>query len=385
MATSHDGKTTTQIGRRGLIAAAAALAVGAAMKETAQPVGATVTNTDFAANGGTVATPLNYGFDAGSAGTFYTGVYGNGTFYGVVGNSASGYGVYGNTDAAPGSGKAGVLGIGNGAGTYGVYGNGYTGTGTGVYGTSPSGTGVQGSSLSGTGVQGNSASGIGVVGTTTSAGSGKAGIFGSTNVSGGTGLAGQIFGTTTNAAAFVGSAPTNNFAAYFTGAVVVASFGSIVGSLTVNGSSVVTGSKSAAIKHTDGTHRLVYCEEAPDSWLTDYGQAKLVGGKADVKIDADFAGIVKTDSYLTFLSPEGDMKGLYVTNKTATGFTVREAQGGTSSLVFNWRIAVKRSDIAAARLAKFEMPKERPPLTEPPAGMFDAPKPPAPPKPPAQP
>ncbi len=327
---------TARVGRRGLIAAAAALAVGAAMKETAQPVGATTPGTDFVANGGTAGSPLTYGFDAGSAaaGNFSTGVYGKGNISGVNAVGTNGHGVYASTYAAPGSSAAGVRGNGNGNGTYGV-------AGYGIFG----GTGVYGFDYSGTGVYGSSTSGNGVFGTNNTNTAGKAGGYFSTTASGGTGVAGQVFANVTGAAAFVGAASAGNYAAYFTGET------HIVGNFFVSG-----GAKGAAIKHADGTHRAVYCEEAPESWLTDYGQAKLVGGKADVKIDAEFAGIVKTDNYLVFTSPEGDSNGLYVTNKTAQGFSVREQKGGASSLVFSYRIAVKRSDIAAGRLAKVTLP-----------------------------
>ena len=53
--------------------------------------------------------------------------------------------------------------------------------------------------------------------------------------------------------------------------------------LFINGQMVVAGPKSAALAHPDGTHRLVYCVEASESWLEDFGEGTLIGEKADLK------------------------------------------------------------------------------------------------------
>jgi hypothetical protein len=42
-------------------------------------------------------------------------------------------------------------------------------------------------------------------------------------------------------------------------------------------------------------------------------------------------------SYMVFITPEGDNRGLYVTQKSGSGFEVRESQGGHSTLPFNYR------------------------------------------------
>jgi len=54
--------------------------------------------------------------------------------------------------------------------------------------------------------------------------------------------------------------------------------------------------------------------------------------------------------YHVFLSPEGDCKGLYITNKSANGFDVREIGGGTASVAFSYRIVAKRIGMESARL-----------------------------------
>jgi len=82
-----------------------------------------------------------------------------------------------------------------------------------------------------------------------------------------------------------------------------------------------------------------------------------VGGRADVKLDPDFAAVVHSDKYLVFPVPEGDCKGLYVSSKSPGGFEVRELQGGTSSLPFTYRVVARRKDIPGRRLEKIKLPE----------------------------
>lgn len=118
------------------------------------------------------------------------------------------------------------------------------------------------------------------------------------------------------------------------------------------------GPKSAAVPHPDGSHRLLYCLESPESWFEDFGEAKLVKGKAAVRIDKDFAGVAKTDAYHVFLSPYGESKGLYVSRRVRNGFEVREQSGGRSTLAFSYRVVARRKDVPGERLPKFDAPPQ---------------------------
>lgn len=70
--------------------------------------------------------------------------------------------------------------------------------------------------------------------------------------------------------------------------------------------------------------------------VEDFGEARLVGGQTYVHIDRAFANTIDSRAaYMVFITPEGDNRGLYVTNKTSTGFDVRESQGGRSTLAFD--------------------------------------------------
>ncbi len=289
----------------------------------------------------------------------------------------------------------------NGGFASGVFGSGNNGLGvvgacnsnSGVLGFSPSFRGVFGASTSGIGVEGDSTNSTGVIGRATAAGNPNPGVIGSaTNGYGvfgfsqnSNGIAGQSGGGAAGCVGFAGApggygiyggiAVQGGYAGGFAGPVLV------VGNFTATG-----GAKSAAVPHPDGTHRRLYCMESPESWFEDAADGKLVNGRAQVTLDPDFAAVVHNDKYLIYLTPEGDCKGLYVGSKSTSGFEVRELQGGTSSLSFNYRVMARRKDIPAPRLEKVQLPEPikelvKPDLPKP----AELPRPPEPPKAPAGP
>jgi len=85
--------------------------------------------------------------------------------------------------------------------------------------------------------------------------------------------------------------------------------------------------------------------------VEDTGTAQLVGGSAAVRLDHTFAATIEpTIAYRVFLTPGGDTRGLYVATKTAGGFIVREAQGGRSSVSFDYRIVATAAGQAGQRM-----------------------------------
>jgi hypothetical protein len=125
----------------------------------------------------------------------------------------------------------------------------------------------------------------------------------------------------------------------------------VYGDLTVAG-----GAKSAAVKGADGKLRRLYSVESPESWFEDVGSGHLSNGSATVQLEPGFAGVVKTDAYHVFPVANGDCKGLYVSNRTPSSFSVHEQQGGTSNVSFSYRVIAKRKDIEGARLEHVEEP-----------------------------
>lgn len=120
--------------------------------------------------------------------------------------------------------------------------------------------------------------------------------------------------------------------------------------------------KGCAVPFPDGTYRSLYCMESPDVWFEDFGRARLKSGRVVVKLDPDFAKVIKRRDYKVFLTPEGDCHGLYVRRKAAAGFEVRELMGGKLSIAFSYRIVGRRKDVKGQpRFAKIDTRRLRVP------------------------
>jgi hypothetical protein len=245
-------------------------------------------------------------------------VWGEATFNGVVGRASgnAGKGIDGFSGGAAGVGVAGEC-----ATAIGVRGRGRVG--------------VMGESLTtqGSGVRGEGA--IGIVGATK--GTNSTAMFADATKGGEALLAFSPDGTAV-------SATSNGVAGFFYGNVIV------VGNLQVTGGLAVTGTKSATVECSDGRQRALYAIEAPESWFEDVGEAQLRSGRAEVPLARDFAGVIRTARYQVFLTPYGEVRGLFVARRTRHGFTVAELGGGSSSARFAYRIVARRRDVSASRM-----------------------------------
>jgi hypothetical protein len=252
--------------------------------------------------------------------------------------------------------------------------------GDALYGHSPNGVGVRGHSSGGIAVVGNPGSGIGVYADTV--GANKPAIYGIGYASGSVGVHGVINSSpVVNTIAVYGendSSSSGGFGCYgfslkghgLVGATAIAGGGAVVGATNgVVGAYagifygpfiVVGGPKNAAVKMADGTHRLLYCEEASESWFADYGEGQLTNGHAEIPIDAEFALVADLSAYHVFLTAHGDFH-VHVSERGPDRFSVRQTTGtGNAGAcgTFSWRLVAKRKDIAAPRLAKLSLPPE---------------------------
>jgi hypothetical protein len=273
------------------------------------------------------------------------GLFGQSIFVtGVAGASTNNVGVYGQTEdpsVVPGGLLAGVIGTGN--------------IQPGVMGWSRSGDGVQGATYTGAAIRGwsfygpavyalsggqNGVTGVsdtegppvpfyspaGVVGTSDS----QVGVLGSSNENVG------VVGFSNNIGVVGWSTNPASFAGYFHGNVFTES-------------NFTARLNSAAVPFPDGSQRLLHCMESPEHWFEDFGGAKLKGGRAKIKLDINFAKVIKRGDYRVFVTPEGDCHGLYVRHRGASAFEVRELNGGKSNITFSYRIVGRRKDIKGHR------------------------------------
>ena len=268
--------------------------------------------------------------------------------YGVYGTSAAGAAILGQSsgtnavadgvDGVTSSGGAsGVAGINNSDVGVGVYGTGGTGTGgTGVFGTGN--TGVYGISSTAAGVLGQGITSGYAIGVVATSDEGYAVVAKNNSIG-----------------------PTvymeNDEQTDESGDILeaIAGFGNFNGAcqITVTGSLFCNGSKSAVVPVDGGTRKVaLYAVEAPENWFEDAGSGQLSNGEAVINLEAVFGQTVNTGiDYHIFLTPNGDCKGLYVAQKSATSFVVRELGGGASSIPFDYRIMAKRKGYETIRLA----------------------------------
>jgi len=284
----------------------------------------------------------------------------SGSAPGVVGmtNSTNASGVKGVATTTGGSSN-GVFGTTSSAGGYGVLGSGPF---VGVYGS------TSGSLSTDYGVQGvATGNGVGVAGTgNTISGEGGAlgnlaGVWGDTNLSGTTFAAG-VAGTADNASAGKffndsNSYPTlelqNDGSGGLDATVLVAQGQSGVCSMNAGGDLNCTGKMVTAASVNGGASKVaLYSMQSPENWFEDFGSGNLRNGVATIALDAQFAQTVNVAAgYHVFITPNGDCKGLYVSNKTGVGFEVRELGGGISTVSFDYRIVAKRAGYENVRFA----------------------------------
>jgi len=385
--------------RRGLIAGAAAVAVGLFAHPSTQV--AAGTDGDIALNTtspSTATTTLsasgaNPAFKVFSGGVFGVGILVQTSGYaGTIDPTADG--VQGFTVGAANSGILGRNDDLNAVGVYGIASNG-TGVagqtsggsaisgnstgGAGGYFISGSGNGLFASSGTGFGIVANSANNPAVYGAATNSigvqgignGAQPYGVVGSTTTQGGFGLLGQA--SADGSVAFSGTSYNPKaLAGQFVGSVT--HYGTITLQTQIQpppagtNNAFVVGpgvTKNAAVLHADGTHRLFHCVEAPEPWFEDFGEATITGGKAEIKIDPDFAAAVDMKKVHVFLTETGGHSGMHVTSKTANSFhvaaspTLAKATGldvKTVTSTFSYRIVAKRNDVSGERLAKFTFP-----------------------------
>jgi hypothetical protein len=268
----------------------------------------------------------NSGGGAGLAG-FNTG-FGDG----VDGNSNNNNGLGGTTfnPSNTNGGRSGVYGVD--ASTDGGNGNvGVTGASGGA------GTGVRGQSVSGVGVVGWSSYGVAIQGFALGGEPAMEGV--SDSQSPGVLADG---GTSSDSGGLSLEAIQSNGTPEF--------WVTNDGNAHVAGLIYTHGSCSKGCDRTRGERVVSYTAQTSFPTIEDVGEGQLAGGQARIPIDAALARAIDQGSYVVFVTPEGESRGLYVTDKNPNGFTVAENEGGHSNIAFGYRIVAKPYGVKAARL-----------------------------------
>lgn len=308
-------------------------------------------------------------FDAGNVNVIALNANSNGTGgVAIIANSTVSAGVLGGSSSNSGVAGTSVSGAG-------VFGD--SNSGAGVLAQSSSGVGVSASSSSNVGVQGssgNQSTGIGILGQVfgssdigvTNVGPRTIGVWGDTGHTGSAGIG--VAGSSDDGSGVVGvNASQAVPAGYFENDEAGEASNVFEATSATNGGFCVidvfgnlscTGVKSAVVPIAGRSNRVaLYAIEGPENWFEDLGGSQLSNGGATVRLEPTFAQTVNTEvEYRVFLTPNGDCRGLYVTNKSATSFEVHELGGGTSSISFDYRIIAKRRGFEKLRLAEQREP-----------------------------
>jgi hypothetical protein len=271
-------------------------------------------------------------------------------------------GLYSMSVAANGTG---IIGLGNNIATPGTFASGaggsFIGTAAGLVAwgsTAATGTGIIGSgnniaapstyaSGSGGAFTGNAA---GIVGwaKTVATGIGVIGAGNNATISvPAVGSGGAFTGVTAGVAGYATGNGNGTYGGYFQNGSATSY--AYVGYRTSNTNYKVSGNGSVAtiVKDTHGERITLTCPEAPEVVFQDFGIGQLIDGVAHITIDPDLAiniNVNEDHPLKVYITPEGDCKGVYVTNKTANGFDVVELQGGKSNVPFSWQIVATRAN-----------------------------------------
>jgi hypothetical protein len=123
--------------------------------------------------------------------------------------------------------------------------------------------------------------------------------------------------------------------------------------IDTNGHENCPGGYTMTASVDSGTRRVeLYAMQSPQNWFEDFGSGRLASGTTTITLDGTFSQTIDAATeYHVFLTPAGDCRGLYVSQKTPTGFEVRELGGGQSNVAFDYRIVGLRRGFENVRMA----------------------------------
>jgi hypothetical protein len=333
-----------------------------------------------------------------------TGVLGQATAgNAVTGTSASGFGVFGQSTSSIGV-------VGNSTSSAGVVGSSasYYGVSGATSSTSPNVAGVQGSNnATATAVRANGFGGLlfdgnnlGGADVFTVDNSGNTFVAGTETVTGNAGIDAVDAGNSASNTGVFGfgdeSGVVGDGLGSFTFGVIgfndATGSGEAIAAQDNAGNGVLyTGFAGGNLKFEVGDDGTVYAHNFVNAFDTpvgqkvtaystmsispnieDFGEAQLTAGQTYVGLRHSYAAAIDSRySYMVFITPEGDTRGLYVTQKTPAGFVVRENQGGRSEAAFSYRIVAKPFGSAPAAMRPERAPLHQLPH---PATLHHAPK-----------
>ncbi len=162
----------------------------------------------------------------------------------------------------------------------------------------------------------------------------------------------------TNSSGGTGAAQNSYFGGYFSGGNEASgttsyAYAGLRYNTNANGTTgtdfkiVGPGSNSTIIMDKTNTPRILFSPEAPEIVFQDFGIGKLSNGETRIQLDPILKESLQIDEkhpLKVYVTLEDECNGVYVTNKSANGFTVKELKSGISNASFSWQIVANRAD-----------------------------------------
>jgi len=99
---------------------------------------------------------------------------------------------------------------------------------------------------------------------------------------------------------------------------------------------------------SDGNTKEMFAMQSPYSEFVFSSSSQLVNGEAIINFDTSTCELIdETQSLKVNITLTGECGGIFVKEKTATGFVVRELNNGTSTSTFDWMVIAKRKIVVA--------------------------------------
>jgi len=132
---------------------------------------------------------------------------------------------------------------------------------------------------------------------------------------------------------------------------------SSTGDFWTAGNYSANGTKNAIVSTESYGKRKLYSDESVDVRFFDRGESHLVNGKATIRFDSMFLETVTIDQNnpaLVQVTLTSDCGGVFVAERTATHFIVKELMNGTSNASFMWEVSATRKGYESVRMEAVE-------------------------------
>jgi hypothetical protein len=152
---------------------------------------------------------------------------------------------------------------------------------------------------------------------------------------------------------------SNGIGGGFFGTFGALSYGTVIGQInkgdlfaTYNIGDVYTSGRNVEMVSSGSKMVPAYATTSTEAIVYKKGTIQLTNGTAYVAFDENYAALLGEAPVVTS-SPMGECNGIYVTNVTKNGFTVKELNGGTSTVQISWIAAGNRVDASATEVPEF--------------------------------